>query len=471
MNLRPIALPRPVVVPPLGWWLLALGLFALVLFGLWPAAIAVMTLVIIQRARPFHFLTSYLMVVFVGSFINYSSGDVTHEMWILTAFLIFTLYCYLLSRRWDALVVPKTPATTPLLLYLGLTIVNFIRGLAIGNNFRWGGLELLACLAIASCMLVASRRLSDRELWATTIGMWAMGTAHFLLGAYIFSIIHTRTVGVYFTPVPGLVAVLMFNFALRQQTRARMFLWVVAMAPMLAQQFLSFTRGFWNALIISVLFSVIVYVGRGTGFRLRAGRAATTLVMVVGMAIVGVIAIALVLGINQIWELAGTRFASSTGTKVTFEASSNIARLAETFHVLGLIAQNPIFGHGIGYSFVFREPNKFTLHEQWYVHEYYLQVMLKQGLIGLIFWVWMLIGFVRTGIRGRNLPTVMEQSWCTGAAAAVVYCMAYSLVHFPFAETNTTFTFALLTGVAMRLSTSDTIALRWKGRRTLPEET
>ena len=77
---------------------------------------------------------------------------------------------------------------------------------------------------------------------------------------------------------------------------------------------------------------------------------------------------------------------------------------------------------------------------------------------------------VRTGLRGRSLEDLSEQSWCTGAAALVVYCMVYSLVHFPLAETNTTFTFALCTGVAMRLTATDTIALRWKGRRTQPEQ-
>ena len=54
-------------------------------------------------------------------------------------------------------------------------------------------------------------------------------------------------------------------------------------------------------------------------------------------------------------------------------------------------------------------------------------------------------------------------------ASAVVFCVVYSLVHFPLAEVNTTFPLALVLGAAMRLTATGTIALRWKGRRTLAE--
>jgi O-antigen ligase len=278
-----------------------------------------------------------------------------------------------------------------------------------------------------------------------------------------------RTIGVYFAPVPGVVAMMMFNFALREPKRSRMLLWLIAMAPLLAQQFLSFTRGFWFGLIGGALFSLVVYVGRGEGVSLRARRAVAALVMLGGMAALGIMTLGLVLGIGQVWELAGNRFASSAGTKYTWASSSNVVRLLEYVHVFEDIAEQPIFGHGLGYFFVVPETIGGKLKEQWFVHQNYLLVMLKQGLIGLVLWVWLLIGFVRTGLRGRNLPNRTEQSWCTGAAALVVYCMVYGLVHFPLAETNTTFTLALAIGAAMPLVASDRLALRWKGRRTQPE--
>jgi O-antigen ligase len=190
--------------------------------------------------------------------------------------------------------------------------------------------------------------------------------------------------------------------------------------------------------------------------------------MLAGIGALAILIVAGTLGIGHIFELAGNRIASSTGTKYTWESSSNVVRLVEYFHVLDLIIEQPIFGHGLGYYFVVREPIGFTLKEQWYVHENYMLVTLKQGLLGLGLWCWLLVSLVRASLRGRNLPSLIERSWCTGAAAIVVYCIIYSFVHFPLAETNTTFTFALATGVAMGLTGKDTIAFRWKGRRNTP---
>jgi len=468
-TLRPFALRRPTELPAAGWWLLLLALLPLGLFASWVAAFALLGLIIVQRARPLDFLTAYLLVVVVGSFINYGNGQVTYQMWILTGFIVFMLYCYVLSRRWDSLVVPRTPATKPLLLFFALTVVNFVRGLAVGNTPRYAALELLACLALVSCLLVASRRFSERELMAAMIVMWVMALAHFALGAYIFALSHRRIIGVYFAPVPGVVAMMMLNFALREPKRSRMLMWLIGMGPLLGQQFLSFTRGFWFALIGGTVFSIIVYVGRGEGLKLRIQRSASALAMLGGLAALGILTLGVTLGIGHVWELAGNRFASSAGTTYTWASSSNMVRLLEYAHVIEFVQEQPIFGKGLGFFIVVPESIGGNLKEQWFVHQNYLLVLLKQGLVGLALWVWLLIGFVRVGVQGRNLPSRIERSWCTGAAALVVYCMVYGLVHFPLAETNTTFTFALATGAAMRLTATDTIALRWKGRRSLSE--
>lgn len=463
---RPAALRLPSSLPPVHWWVFLLALLSIGVFFNWVAALALFLFALIMRAKPLDFLTSYMIVVVAGSFINYGSHSLTAQLTVLTGLIAFMLYCYVLARRWDALVIPKTPATLPLLLYCGLTFINFVRGLAIGNSVRYAGLEILACLALLSCLLMASRRMTAREQRVLMLWMWAMAFAHFALGAYIFSIIHTRTIGVYFAPVPGVVAMMLFNFALRAETRTKMMLWLLAMAPCLAQQFLSFTRGFWMALIGGVLFSLVVYVGKSEGAGNRWKRAVVSLVMLAGIGALGIVVLGGTLGIGKVFELAGSRFASSAGTKYTWESSSNVVRLVEYFHVLDLIAEQPIFGHGLGYYFVVREPIDFTLIEQWFTHENYLLVTLKQGLIGLALWMWLLIAFIRVGLSGRRMKDIYEQSWCTGMAALVVYCMIYSLVHFPLAETNTTFTFALCVGVAMRLTATDVYALRWKGRRT-----
>jgi len=297
--------------------------------------------------------------------------------------------------------------------------------------------------------------------------LFVLTVGHFCLGTYVYTVIKARAGGVYFEPVPGAIAMVLFNFALREPKVRRMWLWVLLLAPALLHQFLSFTRGFWLAILVGFVFSTVVYIGRGDGMRLRMKRTATLLGAMGGSAVVGVVILAGALHIGSIGTMAANRFASSTGTKGLNEAASNVVRLVEYAHVLEDIIEQPWFGHGLGFKFVVREPLNNTLVEQWFTHENYLLVTLKQGLLGLAIWLWLLFSLIRTGLRGRNLPNVTEQSWCTGAAAFMVFCAAYSLVHFPLAEVNTTFPLALVLGAAMRMTATGNLALRWKGRRTL----
>jgi O-antigen ligase len=455
------------MVPPLSWWLVLAIVLTAFLAIHWAVALVILILLVIQRARPLDFHTSYLLAVSVGSFVNYGAGRLTFEMSILTVFLVFSLFCYALSRRWDMFVFPRTPATKPLLLWLTLSTANFVRGMAVGNSARYGGLEYLAVLGLGSSLLVASRRYTEGEIKGSLTWLFVLGLMHSALGMYIFSIIHARTGSVYFMPTTGMVAVMLFNFALREEKLSRRVLWVGAMIPLLLHQFLSFTRGYWFGCIGGTLFSMLVYVGRSEGNRMRWKRVGVTLGILLGFGILGVGMLASTLNISAIWNLAGARFASSTGTDFTWESSSNVVRLVEYVRVAEDIIQKPIFGWGLGYYFVVREPITFTLSEQWYTHEMYLYVWLKQGLIGLALWLWLLVALVRTGVSGRRLPSFWEQSWCVGAAGVVVYIMVFSLVHFPLAEVNATFTFALVNGVAMAAAARGTIAFRWKGRRSL----
>lgn len=462
--------PAPAVrprVPSLGWWLVLGVAITLYLAVSWIAAVGWLALMLIHRLRPFDFVTTYMMVVAVGSFVNYTAGQLTFEMSVLTVFLVFMLYCFVLSRRRDALAAPRTPATVPVLLYLLLTLVNFARGIVVGNSARYAGLELIATLALGTTLLWANRRTTQAEMRVILAWLVVISITHFFRGAFEMIETHRRVGGAYFGAITGLVTMLMFNFVLRERRPLHQAGWVLAMSPALLHQFLSFTRGYWIALIVSVLFSILVFCGRGEGARQRWRQSFRALGMLAGLTVIGVVAIGATMGIGGIGAMVSERLASSTGTEyhgVTGDESSNIVRIVEYLRVLGEIAQSPIFGYGLGYSFVIREPMTFTLNEQWYVHENYLLVWLKQGILGLGIWIWMLVALTRTALRGRRLPEFVEQSWCAGAASCVVYCIVYCFVHFPLAEVNTAFPFALITGVAMRLTGTEMVALRWKAK-------
>ena len=139
-----------------------------------------------------------------------------------------------------------------------------------------------------------------------------------------------------------------------------------------------------------------------------------------------------------------------------------MTRLAEYADAIDHASRAPWLGHGLGYTFLTREPIGFTVMEQWFVHQNYLLVWLKQGLLGLALFVWMLWAAARLGWRGaRHHEDPWESSWCAAAAAATIFLMTLSLSNFHLDEVNPTFSLALLWGGTMALENRGTLRLRW----------
>lgn len=446
------------------WWLLLAVVLAL-FFGVhWTAALALLAFALLQRARPLDFLFSFLLVVGVATFVDYGGGALTSQLTLLTLGIVFMLFCYLMARRSEALVLQRTPLTVSLVLYTGLTTLNFLRGLMIGNSLRYASLELFVGLALASCLLVANFRVDRSRVVTMLAGLWIIGLAHVVLGLYVFFLIHARTGGIYFTAVPGLVAVLLFNFALRGTSPRARWLPMLAMLPLITHQLLSFTRGYWLGLMAGVVWSVAVFGGWGAGSGQRWMRIARLLGGLVLISAVAAEILSVLYDIPGLADVAWRRLSTSTGTEVTGETASNISRLLEYDHVLRDIAATPWLGRGLGYFFVTRDPFLQTLNEQWYVHQNYLLVWLKQGLLGLGLFIATLVAAVSAGLRGRRLAEPWAAAWCAGTAAATVFVMVMANMHYPLAEVNSTFPLALMWGGTIALTSRGRWWFLWRWR-------
>ena len=463
-------IPTPVrapgrAFPGPGWWLLGLGVLAMLLLA--GPLVAGLTLAgaLLLRWRSLDFRIAYFGVVAGASFVDYTRGNLTPELALLALALLFMLACYALSPVRPFAAVPHTPLTLPLAAFVLLTLVNFGRGLLAGNPPRYAGLEILTGLGLGTCLLVANRVHDRRHLREWSVALLALGLGHCLLGAYVFGTLHVRTGHLSFTPVPGLLVALFFNQALRARTLRGVVGWVLATLPMLLHQFLSFTRGYWVAILFCLAWSMVLFVGRGRGAGARGRRVAVVTGLVTAFTLGGILVLATLIGVDNLLVQAGSRLSSSVSTEMTYEAGSNVVRLAEYAQVFAHILRAPWLGHGLGYAFVVREPIHLQLLEQWFTHDNYLLVWVKQGLLGLAVFVWMLVAAVVTGARGRRLEDRGAAAWCTGTSAATVYVIVYSFVHFPLAEVNTTFALALMWGVCMSLVATGRTAIV-AGRRT-----
>jgi hypothetical protein len=459
-------LPAPARrLPGPGWWLLLAAAVVLLLKVHVIAAAAVLAFFLLQRARPFDFLVSYLLVIAGASIINYGAGRLTAELSLLTIALLFMLFCFTMTRAPRLVVIPDTPLTRPMIAYGVLTWVNFFRGLVVGNSPRFAGLELLAMLSLATVFLAATVRIERRTIATTMVALFVVGCIHLGLGAWAYQAVGMRAGGIFFTPVDGIIVSFAVPFVLREPVARWRWLYLFALTPMLLHQFLSFTRGYWLALIGTTIFSVVTYGGRGPGAGPRWRRAGGLLGTLAVFGVLGAAIASSALGLGNLAESAAERFASAGSTELREETTSNIVRLSEYLKVIEDLVHQPFVGYGLGYSFVVKDPITFKSEEHWFVHQNYLLVWLKQGAIGLALFVWVLIGAFRTGWRGRHLPDRNQAAWCLGAAAVALHLLIYCNVHFPLAEVNSTFLTALIWGGAMSLTANDWTWVRWSAGR------
>lgn len=456
-------------LPGPGWWLVAALAIAAGILVHWIAGIAILLWALVQWRSPFNLLDAALVTVTGASFVDYTQGQLTVELALLALVILFLIFCYLLQSQRDALRIPRTPMTLPLLLYLGLSSFNFVRGVVTGQSLRYAGLEMLAALALGTSLIVVA--IWDfRTRFRYVLGwMWVVCLGHLALGVYWFTIMHVRSGRLSFAPVPGVLAMLTLPMALKARTPRAQIGWSLFLMPLFLHQFLSFTRGYWLGLQVGILFTVVAYCGIGPGSMDRWRRTLTLLGLLLIAGTIGATVTATALRIPDLAHDALVRFQSSGSTRVAYEASSNIVRLSEYAQAWPRIREAWLWGHGFGYFLVIRDAFRHDLIEQWFIHNNYLLAVLTQGVVGLALLVWLLGAAIWTGyINSRRALDSHAASWSLGTAAATVYVAVYCLVHFPLGEVNTIFALAFAWGTTMRLGDPSWYTLRWRAREPKP---
>jgi len=454
----------PAVLPGFGWWLVAILAVIAGVAVHWAAAVAVLLWALVQWRSPFDLLEAALILATAASFVDYTQRQLTPELAVVTLLILFFLFCHLLQTGREAIRVPRTPMTVPLILYVTLSCINFARGVVAGQSLRYAGLELIAALALTTCFIAAGIPNVRKRLPYVIAWFWAVCLGHLALGIYWLSVTHVRTGRLSFAPVPGVFAMIMMPRGLRARTLRERLFWGLFLAPLLLHQFLSFTRGYWLSLIAGTAFLTVVSCGYQAGAVRRWSRALAFLGTLVLAGFLAAAIAAVALHIPDLARDALVRFQSSTSAKVEYESSSNIVRISEYSQAWPRIVESPIFGKGFGFFLVIRDPFRHDLIEQWFMHNNYLLTVLKQGLLGLFLLLTLLLSAIVTGVRNwrKTSADPVAADWCLGTAAATVYVACYCLVHFPLAEINTIFTLAFAWGVAMRLAEPGWWTLRWR---------
>jgi hypothetical protein len=432
----------------------------------WAIGAGLVAWLLVQRLRPLDFVFAYLVLVAGGCFVMITAGGLTYQLSYLTVGVLVMLACYGLVKGRDAFGVPRTSMTLPLLLYCALSIANTVRGVIAGYSLHYVLLEIYPILALGTASLVANAFQHRRDLRPAMLSLVLIAFAISARGYGTFASHRWHTTIEYTVATPGIIGILLINLALRSSTWRESFGWTLLSVPLFVHQLLTFGRGLWTGCIGGLVAAFLIYARFGRGAAPRVRRAALLYVSIAVIGAAGAVAAATAIGDVSILQGAGMRLFSITtsgsSNESEYESRSNVIRFWEYATMFKHIWQSPWVGHGIGFSVPVKEPFSGVIAEQNYAHESYVIILLKQGILGLAVFLWLLVASIAMSARAAGQTAdPWESAWFATAATTTVFLAIFSLSSFPFAVVNEMFLLALLWGGAMSMTDRGRLFIRW----------
>src|SRR5262245_54181281 len=286
--------------PPYAWWVLLAMVLAAGLVTNWFIAAGLLVFLLANAARPLDFLPAFLVVMAGSAFVHYEGGNLAHELVLLTAGIVLMLICYVVTSGPRLLSIPWSGLTKAVTVFLLWSFGNFARGLMVGHPPKSAITELLGVLALGSTLMVANLFDPKRHMMLAFGGLLLTAFGSAAIGFYVFSILHVRTAGIYFTSFPGIMGLFLLNLALRSKKITTAMAWMGLSLPLFLHQFVSYRRALWMGCLISSVVTILLYTGVGRGSGPRWRRAGTIFLTVIGLGVVDATTMAILYGQEDI---------------------------------------------------------------------------------------------------------------------------------------------------------------------------
>ncbi|MEL7168781.1 MAG: O-antigen ligase family protein [Bacteroidota bacterium] len=237
--------------------------------------------------------------------------------------------------------------------------------------------------------------------------------------------------------LPGVLAVVLLLYVRTWSQRAVL---AVIGGLLFVSLILTQSRSYWIDYAVGMgLLFVLLDAGRRWRL-LQLGVVAGTAAAVIAYLVLGGAVFLLIFGVVE-------RFLS-IGTANT-EDISMINRFYESRAVLELISANPILGYGLGVQYSVYD---LTIDANWvktFVHNGYLMIWYKLGIVGLVTIVSMFGLSIRAGWRAlRAAPqATTRRVWALAALVGFVAGLPSTLVALPFVAADTSIILAAMMGV------------------------
>jgi len=143
-------------------------------------------------------------------------------------------------------------------------------------------------------------------------------------------------------------------------------------------------------------------------------------------------------------------------------APESIVRLVEARTAVQAILKAPLLGHGHGATLVVRQFFHPQTGPQWWIHEGYIMIWFKQGVIGLVGLIWLLYSALRMGIKGTSHPDRQVAGWCAASAACTVFAIVVGLTNYFFFVVSQSFLLAFVWGISLSASEPEHRPIVWR---------
>lgn len=399
-----------------------------------------------------------IILIALSTFINYQNVSIL-ALWISVVLFILAAILFRVFFRscLNQVRTIKSKLNLPLTIFLTITLFNVLRGLFYSYKMSSLALESFVYLSLGLIFLVTDVFKSLRDIKNLFNILVLLTIVQSIYGVTNYLIVGHRIGGTLFGIIPNMVAIVLLNLSFYSPDRRKRRLYLLLLFPAAVHLIFSFTRGYWFGFIGGLIFSYAYYVSQrkykagGKIFNFLKG-----LIVVFSISVVILLSLQFILpGGNFIQEFT-KRFKSSFSASLGRETVSNYARVLEYREAVEKIKEKPVHGFGLGYRFEYFNPLLLKRESVYAVHNDYLAIILKMGLVGLTVFLWLFYVFFREGLQaGRRTADPYSKGLIAGFSANILQILLVGFTNHVIIGVMNTFYLAFAMGAVVVLSRNE----------------
>lgn len=399
-----------------------------------------------------------IILIALSSLITYDSKSaLTLGISLLVFILLALLFKVFIRFCLRGIKIVKTKLNLPLVIFLIIVLLNALRGMFCSYKITSLALESYVYLSFGLIFILINFLRSIRDIWILFTILVLFSISQSIFGITNYLLAGHRIGGTLFGIIPSLVAIVLLNLFLYSRNKQKRWFYLLLLIPLVVHLIFSFTRGYWFGFLGGLIFSYAYYISQQkAGSVTQFFSFLKRLGVVICFSIVILITLQLVLPGNIFIREFAKRFRSSFSASLSRETVSNYARVVEYREAVEKIKIRPILGYGLGYRFDFFNPLALSRESTSAVHNDYLAIILKMGLVGLMVFLWLFYVFFKDGFStSRRLSNPINKGLTIGLIANVLQLLLIGFTNHVLIGIMNTYYLAFAIGAVLNIGKAE----------------